>query len=318
MRLISLTFFFALGLLIPVPASAQEPASVLIFPNQPSSADRLTLTTVTNSDSQRPITAFFHYINAIQDPDDPLFPRECQTFCRPESLTPADTITVLTTCHNAGSVHGGYLVVSARDPATGASVSHDYLIGSSLVVHASGVTYTLGAYGFRAIPPKGSNTDLDFDGKLDFDDIEYEKMPSRVHLDSFLGLPGSRLTLVNFSGDPEADVSVYIAIWNDNERAMSLSFRFRCWFEIDLTRLSGAFSQAYLHTTDHDPQEIDLNCDRHGDLQAGWARFTAISARRGGKYVSRPPILGALVPGPYSAAGAKLLWGDPVKQDGEF
>jgi len=264
-------------------ASAQAPApgSVLIYPVHDSRA-LLTVISLTNTDTDPggDVRATFRYVNA-EPSANPLQSQHCSTVFRGELLTPGDTITVLTACHDLpGS--SGFLVVSAQHPTGGFATSHNHLVGSTLVVHPEGSVYTLQPYTFAAIASTGSPTDADLDGMLDFDGTEYETLPEMLFADSFLALSGTRLTLLHLTSSLDDDVLVKLDIQNDNEFPLSLTFMFRCWFELPLNQLSGVFSQAFLATTPNDPDEFDVNCDGLGELETGWFRVRPLVSSGGG------------------------------------
>lgn len=318
-----LSLAWALGLALPLSAETPRPASVLVFPVHHSSTTAFTAISVTNSNTNSfgggGTRALFRYVLAEPTAEGPLKP-ECGELYRSEHLTPADTVTVLTACHVGQSEARGYLVVSAKDPSTGVSWSHNHLVGSQLVINfGSGGFYSLTPIPLRAIADQGSPTEVDMDGRLDFDGIEYEQLPDDLQLDAFLGVGDPRLTLINFSGDQSAVVSVHFAVFNDNEFPLSTQFSFRCWFSEPLSSLSGVFSQAYLlNNTPNDPGEVDINCDGINDLESGWARISATSANGNFGSTSNPPLLGALVGGPGSIEGGRPLWGSISLSNGEF
>jgi hypothetical protein len=308
--------------LVPAPAlaDAPRPASVLVIPAHHSGPSAFTLVSVTNTNSTGISTrALFRYVNVVPNPQSALLPLECKTVYRTEHLTPADTITVLTQCHNAGPSANGYLVISAQSPTSGVAWSHNDLVGSATVITGGGGLYTVAAIPFEAVAAPGAPTDVDMDGKLDFDGIEYEKLPDDLHLDSFLGLAGSHLALANFAGDPEAVVSVLILVWNDNEHALSAQLTFRCWFDVPLPSLSNVFTESFLaQNTPNDPNEVDVDCNGLDDLESGWARIRGLSASTGLGTIVNPPLLGAVTGGDGAFECGRPLWGSRLLSAGEF
>ena len=289
-------------------AQAPSPGSALIFPVH-DSRSLLTVVSVTNTNLQTggEVRATFRYVNA-EPSNDPLKAQHCSTVYRGEYLTPGDTISVLTACHDVPDSHG-FLVVSARHPTGGYAYAHDHLVGSTLIVHPEGSAFTIQPYSFRAVAPAGSPTDADLDGMLDFDGTEYESMPRYLFADSFLAASSARLTLMHLSSDLDADVAVKLDIQNDNEFPLSITFTFRCWFELPLSELSGIFSQVFLVSTPNDPDEFDINCDGVGELETGWFRVKPLIATNGITTNLEPPALGALTAGPFDAEGGRVLWG---------
>ena len=289
-------------------AQAPAPGSALIFPIH-DSRSLLTVINVTNTNVNvgGDVRATYRYVNAQPSPD-PLKAQHCSTVYRGELLTPGDTVSVLTACHDVPNSHG-YLVVSANHPSAGFPVSHNHLVGSALVIHPEGSVYTLQPYTFQAVAPEGMPTDADLDGLLDFDSTEYEALPRMLFADSFLAASSSRLTLLHLSSGLNDDVAVKLDIQNDNEFPLSLTFTFRCWFELPLSQLSGVFSQAFLAGTPNDPDEFDINCDGIGELETGWFRIRPLVSSNGFSSTLDPPVLGALTAGPFDAEGGRVLWG---------
>jgi hypothetical protein len=299
---------------------APQPASVLVFPFHRSDANTLTLLRVTNTATSMAgsTNVLFRYVNAIPNPANPLQPLSCNTIYRTEMLTPADTLVVATTCHNIGGDTQGYVVVSAQDPQGGAW-SHNHLVGSTLVVDlAGGGAFALLPTPFQALGAPGSATDLDFNGRLDFNDLEYEALPDDLFGDSFLGPLDQRLVLFNLTGDRTALVTVQMLIWNDNEYPLSAQLNFRCWFQTPLNSVSTVFTESFLRTnTPQDPTEVDLNCDGQANIESGWLKIGGLTAV-GIQTVVNPPMLGALVGGQRGLMSGQSLWGSIATSDGRF
>ena len=205
----------------PTLADGRNPGSVLIYPVQRSGgfasnggSSYFTVVCVTNTNTlpATPVSlggttlVHYEYANSTYNPQDPCRPLDCHIFNRVELLTPADTLCVLTTCHNAVDPEGqeGYLVVSAQNPALfDTAWSHDYLVGSELVINGSGGMYSVNAVPFESRVDSGEATDVNGNGQLDFDDIEYEGIPDVLYIDSFIALGGSQLSLLNPHRWPE-------------------------------------------------------------------------------------------------------------------
>ncbi len=335
---------FVLACVVAAPAAlagGRNPGSVLVFPVQRSGVSPtetgnsafFTIINVTNINTtpQNPSSfggstgVHYQYANTINNPADIQQPLGCIVFDRHEFLTPADTLSVLTTCHNAAFAPGqaGYLVVSAENPsAFNTPWSHNFLIGSELVVNASGGIYSLNALPFEAVPAQGANTDVNLNGRLDFDGAEYEGTPETLYIDSFIALAGSQLALINLTGGPSALATAQIDIWNDNEFALSTTKVFKCWFDVQLTSISPLFSSAFLsNNTPDDPRELDLDCNGINDVETGWARIEGIVAQTPfGAARPNPAFLGSITSGPATAInGGHLLWESKAKQlNGSF
>lgn len=339
----------ALALASAVHADGRKPGSLLVYPVHRSGAAfaeldsaypslYFTIVAVTNTNLQ-PATpqnglggttgAHFQYVNVTPDPDPAksLLPLDCQIVNRREVLTPADTFSVLTTCHNAADFQEGYLVVNAEDPNQfDVAWKFDYLIGSEVVVTSLGGMYAIEAISFKAGVALGAGaaTDADADSEFDFDGIEYEGVADDLYIDSFIALGGSSLALLNLTGGTAFEASVRFDIWNDAEKALSQTIRFRCWFEEELADLSLFFTEPFLlGNTPNDPTELDIDCDNIGDLETGWARIRGLNASSSVESIPNAALLGAVTAGPGGPGviinGGHLLWESvAVQTNGDF
>lgn len=241
----------------------REPGSLLLFPEFDNLPGDLTVITVTNADcTQRSGDTIIEYIYINKD--------TCGEFNRTETLTPCDTLTLLTTVHNPGQQQG-YLYVFAKDADDNAIVSNN-LIGNLLVISGfNSFDYSINPVAFKGIgnaigtiQPQGAHTDLDNDGLLDLDGREYEPAPDSITIPRFLGqddMPGpglfqSQLIMINLSGGAAFDETVLdCLIYNDNEIAFSFTPTFDCWEKSYLRDLSLGFANEFLKQED-DPAEI--------------------------------------------------------------
>jgi hypothetical protein len=303
MRRLGLTGAATLGLIalgFAGTASAQpvldQPASALVYPLFDSTPNRGTLITVTNTLAgglaggnvtcgngfrQGDVCLIYTYFGFDQSR---LF---CREFNIPECLTPGDTLTVFADQHNP-EMEIGWLWVEARDPETFEAIDFDYLIGSAIVVDTlTDFLFQYHPYGFRGLPGEGGDgedacgrlfTDLDEDGRADFDGEEYDFWPRKLLLDEFFqegGVPPFRneLTLASCDVDhrDRDDTSVSALIWNNREVRFSRSFSFECFFRAPLSSISNI-----ARNLNGDPNELVSNAGRV--LQAGWLELTASDA----------------------------------------
>jgi hypothetical protein len=275
----------------------------------------------------------YEYVNVTPSPTEgPFLPQACTIFDRVEFLTPADTLSVLTNCHNAAAPGGqqGYLMVSAQDPSVfDTDWSHNDLIGSELVVNSSGGMYEVAMVSFASPIDDGEPTDLPdsssgvSNGNLDFNGLEYAALPDQVYIDSFIAFAGSHLTLANFTGGLSARNTLQISAWNDNEFPLSATRVFACWFDQPLQVVSPLFTNAFLsQNTPDDPGELDVDCNGTGDIETAWARIDSlgVSYPFGGQIATDGAVLGAVTAGPASMInGGTLLWESPQTQaNGSF
>lgn len=310
-------------------AGGRNPGSALIYPIHRSGQGNFTVLSVTNT-NLLPATqtslggttnVMFEYLNTIPNPADPQLPLGCFVTDRVEQLTPADTLSVLTTCHNAASA-AGYVVVTAQNPNLFKTAwSWNYLIGTEMVLTPLGGSYTISAIPFTSPLAEKAATDLDNDIELDFNGAEYEALPDVLYIPNFIAAAGSSLTLLNLTGGTQHTATIHFDIWNDNEFPMSSTKMFRCWFEQPLTNVSPVFSEAFLaNNTPDDPSELDINCDNVGDLETGWARIDGLYASSSAESIPDPALLGAITGGPIgNINGGDLLWESTERQtNGDF
>ncbi|MEW6742917.1 MAG: hypothetical protein AB1486_09170 [Planctomycetota bacterium] len=286
-------------------ADGRHPGSLLVYPiydSQPGVATILTVTNTNSDQSYNPATKLaagtvdveYKYIDAFG----------CREFNRTERLTPNDTLSVLAGHHNAQSALG-YLYLFAKHPKTGEAISWNYLIGSMVSLDGIEVVeYSTNAWAFRALPGTGEATDLDGDGIRDLDGGEYEMTADELLFPRFFGqsevLFTSHLVLINLTGGPRFTATADLLIYNDNEQVFSAEVEFNCWAVRLLRSISGAFTNAFLKLTNHDPDEI-----RGLDfLESGWFRLDGGMASSSMVSIDDPAILGCLLEfvGPFGAA----------------
>lgn len=324
-----------------VMAGGREPGSLLIFPIHRSGSQAsvtpggqafFTVLSVTNTNLQ-PATILslggstnvhFNYVNVNRNPFNQFRPYGCYVFDRVEALTPADTMSVLTGCHNAtfGSQEG-YVVVYAENPALFQTPwSHNHLLGSELVVSSSGIVYSLDAIALKSPVAAGQATDLNNDTARNFDGAEYEQLSDKLYISSFIAIADSALTLINFTGTDQDVNRILFSVWNDYEFPLSATLDFNCWFEARLSSCSTLFTDSFLSLTPNDPHDLDLNCDGGDDIETGWAIIQSLGVRNAGGVLISPDgaLAGAITTGVGTAiAGGRLLGESVAKQaNGSF
>ena len=302
-------------------AEGRTPGTCLIYPIHRSAPGWFSILNITNTNlaPATPVSfggatnVMFHYVNKMPGAGGGLL--DCFIVDRVESLTPGDTLSVLSSWHNAANQEG-FVVAVAQDPAQfKTDWQFDYLTGSELVVNAAG-----GMYSINALPVSSSAT---WSGETTSNGFGIENgllqsMGSEVILDSFLAVADSQLTM--FSPDPlipsGADfgsfptVVLKLDVFNDNEFQLSATSTFRCWFEESLRDISLVFDESFLaNNTPHDPAQLDIDGDGLADLETGWARIRSEVGFTQSQQVAHPPIHGAITDGPTSFIdGGRLLW----------
>jgi|GEM_PF-2423840 len=319
----------AYGLFIPLPEPPQPPttcvaASVLVYPYQRSALGDpavFNVISVTNVATAGDCTTdvHFQYVNVGPSPN-PFTFADCSISDRVETLTPADTLSVLTGCHNGAQNGLGYLVVSAMDPnQLDTYWSFNYLIGSEQIISPNGGIYSLRPWDFCALVPDKTNTDLDGDGSRDFDGLEYDPIADELYLDTFAGSNPGELILLSFLGGEYLN-QVDFVIFNDDEFQMSAQHYFACWTRVPLGEISAFFTTQGLLTTPTDPDQLDLTCNGVKDEYTGWAIIRPVRALSiTSDNIEDPAILGAITNDFAPWMGARLLWESTAKQtNGQF
>lgn len=313
-------------------ADGREPGSVLVYPYQrsalltdslPGEGQKIPIVPVfnvvnvtnTNRAGSGETDVHFQYVN-VSASGSPFLFADCSIADRVETLTPADTLSVLTSCHNATSFSEGYLVVSAMDPGQIDSYwSFNHLIGSNQIISAMGGMYALNAIPFTSPALEGLDTDMNNDGARNFDGLEYEELADELYIDSFIGTLPGELVLISLTGGNYL-TNVKFIIFNDDEFQLSATYAFACWTRVDLGDISGFFTQLGLKTTANNARELDLDCDGVGEIETGWAIVrptTSLSITSAN--IENPAVLGALTNDAAPWMNARLLWESAVKQD---
>jgi hypothetical protein len=283
-----------LGLAPGALAERNDPGSLLVFPEYDSRPGAVTFLTVTNTSSalgsEGSIRVHFNYVDG----------ETCLKADAMETLTPRDTITVLSQAHAPGQ-HRGFCFAYARSMTSSAAVSFNQLVGSVLVLDGTSMSeYSMNALVFEAKGAAGTSTDLDSDGIRDLDGLEYGAAPDRIVIPRFFGqLPPSQggefmhseLVLLGLTGT-KFSTTVNFLIYNDNEEGFSAQHTFDCWDRVSLWELSGAFGNEFLQvSTNNDASEI-LGLP---GWESGWFELDGGSASSPTTTITDPAFLAVLV-----------------------
>jgi hypothetical protein len=256
-RILQLTALAALlSVLLGAEASAgvTNPGSLLVFPRWDNSPGTLTLLTVTNTNQDQTtgtVDVEFDYIDGSN----------CQEFNRTRTLTSADEITVATFVDNP-NVAQGYAFVFAKSHVTGKAIKFDWLVGSSIVITSHvGSAFEVEPFVFKAgaALAEGAITDLNNNGLLDFNGLEYELLPDRLEFPSFFGINANfsdEIILINLTGGAQFTTVVDFLVYNDNEEQFSAQYTFTCWIDVNLGLVSQLFTDAFLKTTNNSQTEV--------------------------------------------------------------
>jgi len=295
-------------------ADGREPGSLLIFPEFDNRVANVTMFTVTNTNTDRThnpttnlpngtIKVHFIYVGRFDALGNPLPCTEVNTEI---TLTPADTFSFLTRTHNPNQ-NQGFMYAFAKHPTTGEPADFDYLIGNALFMNgASAIDYSTNPVSLKGVPAFPLSTDVDTDGNLDLDGVEYEGMPDEILIPRFLAVGGvlrSELILLGLSGGAAFDTVVDLLVYNDNEEVFSAQRQFRCWERVPLDVISGVFTQSFLVTTNHAANEPLGAASR----ESGWIHLDGGVAYSTVEQIQDPAIYAVLVERVARGAGAADL-----------
>lgn len=270
-----------------VQAGGTEPGSFLLFPEYDNRPGQATYLTVTNVSTTSSIRIHFNYVDSAT----------CLVTNRFATLTPRDTLTVLTSFHAPGSQRG-YMWCYASSTTSGAAIDFDHLIGAALRIDGVDTNdYSLPPLTLQGVPGAGLSTDVDGDGRRDLDGIEYESAPRTIYVPRFFGQglarnqASSDLVLLQPLGGPGVTTNTALLVYNDNEETFSGQYAFECWTRVPLLSISGAFAASFLAASNHDPDEVE----GAPAIESGWFRVRGTTATGPGGTQSNPQIFGFLV-----------------------
>ncbi|MBL8857706.1 MAG: hypothetical protein JNL28_04255 [Planctomycetes bacterium] len=255
-----------LGLAVSASADSLDRAgSLLLYPLFDNNRGGLYTITVTNTNNDTTpsaqsqqllngtIDVEFVYINGDN----------CLEFNRTRRLTPNDTITVTTLLDNPNQATG-YAYVFAKSPITGQAVNFDYLIGDSFQVApfiSGGLDIPPIVFRASSTFVPGAATDIDNDGVRDLNGSEYEKVSDKLIVPRFFadsqGVSEPGIILIGLTGQAFTTIINFL-IYNDNEEVFSAQYSFDCWDRILLRNINGAFTNTFLQSTNHNPNEFVL------------------------------------------------------------
>jgi hypothetical protein len=264
--------------------SLDRPGSLLINPLFDNNRGGIYTITVTNTNSDTTplatglllagtVDVEFVYINGT----------DCLEFNRTHRLTPNDTLTVTTRLHNPNQTEG-YVYIFAKSPTSGQAIKFDWLAGDAFHVAPSlvgGVDIPPVVFRAGAALAAGANTNLDGDGVRDLNGLEYEQVSDQLIVPRFVAdvplVSRPELLLIGLTGKSFTTI-VNFLIYNDNEEEFSAQYSFDCWDRVVLADVNGAFTQAFLQTTNHAANEFIAVTGNQAaaipvPLEYGWFRM---------------------------------------------
>jgi hypothetical protein len=327
----ALTGVAFLGLALSASAdSLDRTGSLLLFPLFDNNRGGIYTITVTNTNGDSTplptgllqagtVDVEFIYINGS----------DCLEFNRTRRLTPNDTITVTTRFDNPNQA-AGYAYVFAKSPTTGKAIKFDWLAGDSFHVAPAlvgGVDLPPVVFKAGSALAAGANTDVDNDGVRDLNGIEYEKVSDELIVPRFVSdYPGSSapaLILIGLTGQSFTTI-VNFLIYNDNEEVFSAQYSFDCWDRVLLRDISGAFTNIFLQSTNHNLNEsvffLGGTTALGAVLETGWFRMDGAVASSTAATVVDPAFLAVRIEviNGGVAAGASLPYGVGEQANGDL
>lgn len=285
-----------------VQAGGRNPGSLLVFPEYDNVGGRISLITITNTNSD--LVQGSVYVEVVWLDGTVGAPFPCAETNQTYRLTPNDTLTLLGTASNPNSQRG-FAYAFAKDVA-GRAIAFDWLIGDTLLIDpVFALDYAVNPATFSSPRPLNQPTDVDADGNRDLDGVEYEAAPDRILVPRFLGqgpLATSELVLINLTGGSQFTALVDFLVYNDNEEVFSRNYTFRCWTKVPLSTISSQFSQSFLAlSTNNDVAEIV----GYPAQESGWFEINGALAFSSAAQFVDPAILAMLIETANQRSGAE-------------
>jgi hypothetical protein len=294
-------------------AGGRNPGSLLVFPEYDNLGDRISLLSITNTNSDVVNGSIF--VEVVWLDGSANAPVACLETNQTYRLTPNDTLTMLSSRENPNA-NRGFAYAFAKDNQ-GRAVAFDWLIGDTLLVDpVFQLDYAISPIVFTSPRPQKQPTDLDTDGVRDLDGLEYEAAPDRVLVPRFLGqgaLASSELILIGLTGGSQFTTLVDFLVYNDNEEVFSRNWTFRCWTKVPLAAISAQFSQAFLAMQTNDDVTEILG---YPAQESGWFEIDGSRAWSSATQVLDPVILAALVETANGQSGAETAFHDGTQTNG--
>jgi hypothetical protein len=281
-------------------AGGRNAGSLLLYPEFDNRVGDVSVLTITNVDDAVSVDVEFVYIGRYgSSSGNEVY---CAEFNREETLTPNDTLTLLTDVHNP-QMEQGFVYAFAREGVAN-PVLHNGLIGNIMTFQGfASIEYSINAVSYLGIDP----TD-DGNGLRDLDGVEYETSPAELQIPRFFGQQGmfnSDLVLIGLSGGARFSTTVDFLIYNDNEEVFSAEHTFYCWDRIPLTDVTYLVTNQFLKdSTNHDDDEM-LGADH---IETGWIRMWGAIASSTSTDIADPAVYAVLIERIGSYGGADLPW----------
>lgn len=307
--LTGLTAIASLGMASEALAGGRTAGSLLLYPEFDNRAGDVTVLTITNVDDAVEVDVEFVYIGRYGNSENEV---NCAEFNREETLTPNDTLTLLTRAHNP-QMEQGFVYAFAREGVAN-PILHNGLIGNVLTIQGfDGIEYGINAVSYMGILPEDNGN-----GLRDLDGAEYETSPAEIQIPRFFGQGGmfmSELVLIGLSGGAQFNTTVDFLIYNDNEEVFSSEHTFYCWDRIYLTEVTNLVNNDFLaNSTNNDPNEmLGMNT-----IETGWIRMWGAIASSTSTDIADPAIYAVLIEKIGGYGGADLPFEAGVNANGKL
>lgn len=279
-------------------SACRNPGSLLLFPYFDTDGQNLSVITITNTGPDDVVLRIVWVYREKWGSG--------QYHCVPADtwieLTRNDTFTFFDKDLFFEDEEGFSYVYAVDDFFSDAEIDYDYLIGQEILFQSEPgddpkylINASINAVSFEALNVNG-------DGLLKLDGVEYSLAPSKLLFPRFFGQPDlenpevkafeSWLVFVNLTGGKFYNVTAKSLIFNDNEIGFSRTFQFPCWDVIKLNELSGVFENSFLVKTDHDLYE-PLGFEKL--VETGWFYLYGQQAWYDTNFINDPSIYAVLV-----------------------
>jgi len=308
--LTGLTAIASLGMASEAVAGGRNAGSLLLYPEFENRMGDVTVLTITNVDDANSVDVEFVYIGRYGQSETLI---NCAEFNREETLTPNDTLTLLTRVHNP-QMEQGYVYAFARQ-GVGNPVLHNGLIGNVMTIQG----FALVEYSVNAVSYLGVDPTDDGNGLRDLDGVEYEKSPAEIQIPRFFGQNAgifhSELILIGLSGGAKFETTVDFLIYNDNEQGFSAEYTFECWDRVYLTDISFLFENNFLANSTNDDMDEVLGANH---IESGWMRLWGHIASSSSTDIADPAVYAVLIEKIGSYGGADLPFEEGVNANGKL
>jgi hypothetical protein len=307
-----LTALAGLGMASDAFAGGRNPGSLLLVPEFDNRNGTVTILTVTNTSADAEVDIEYVYQGryAAAPANSGGYELFCEEFNRTETLTPNDTLTLITNFHNPQHEQG-YVYIFAKENGLGSV--HNALIGQVMTVDGiEAFEYAVNCVTYAAV-----GGDVDGDSLQEMDGVEYEASVDEILIPRFFGqrngMIESELIFIGLTGGAAFETTVDFLIYNDNEEVFSSEYTFYCWDRVRLLRISGIFDNDFLHNYTNDDMNELLGADNY---ETGWFRMQGALASSSATTILDPAIYAVLIEKIGNRGAADLPFENGLNENG--